>query len=425
MNNILLTNFFAYLLWAVFSYKRNGGKIDAYLLMVFFYTFLAFMGYYTVETGIYQNTFGTVNTDSLESTPYILCFVSYAILIYPLKRLSKVEIKNCEWIFEKRVSIFITLWVIIAISLTVLKMGEALVSLSTGLGDAYESRHIEGEALFTYDNFFINQLNGKGVCIMEASTPIIIFYSIVGLSRKIIKPFKAYSLICLCFLWSFFANLGGGSRGGIFMLFFCMLFFIFVFYDFLSKKQLKTITYFGAFVLLIFIFFTWTITTDRVGESEGLESIFRYFGESFPNLGFSFWNKVSHNPMGERLFPSEEFEKSFESVDDFYRYWWYKTGVPVLIFKTYFGDLYIEFGTIGALSFTIILSAIVYKFIFSKGTTIDYLPFIYFYFQLCVFSFAGFTKGGHNAAFQLTIIFIVFLGVKFFKKKKRIYHDQL
>ena len=418
MNNILLINFLAYLSWAVFSYKRNGGKIDAHLLMVIFYTFLAFMGYYTVETGIYQNTFGTVNVKSLELTPYILCFVSYAILIYPLKKLSKVDVSNCEWIFEKRVSVFITLWVIIAVSLTILKFSEAIVSISTGLGDAYESRHIEGETLFTYDNFLVDQLNGKGPFIMEATTPIIVFYSIVGLSRKLIKPFKAYSLICLCFLWSFFANLGGGSRGGIFMLFFCILFFIFIFYDFFSKKQLKQIFYCGTCILMIFVFYTWIITTERVGKSEGLESIFRYFGESFPNLGFSFWNKVTYNPMGERLFPSGAFEKTFESVDDFYRYWWSKTDVPVLNFKTYFGDLYIEFGTIGAIAFNFFLSAIVYRFIFIKGTTIEYLPFIYYYFQLCVFSFAGFTKGGHHAAFQLMIIIILFLGIKIVKKKR-------
>jgi oligosaccharide repeat unit polymerase len=146
----------------------------------------------------------------------------------------------------------------------------------------------------------------------------------------------------------------------------------------------------------------------------------RYFGESFPNLGFLFWEKVARHPMGERLFPNFFIDNErllYNSVDESYQYWMGITGVPVLNFKTYFGDLYIEFGIIGAFIF-VVVSFILMKLFFNRKVTIYSLPILYYYFQLCVFAFAGFTKGGHTSFFQLSIVVLISLSLKYYLRIK-------
>ncbi|MCD8291072.1 MAG: oligosaccharide repeat unit polymerase, partial [Prevotella sp.] len=174
----------------------------------------------------------------------------------------------------------------------------------------------------------------------------------------------------------------------------------------------KYIVVFLASFVFVMAFYSMAITKSRFDMGQHretpVESIARYFGESFPNLGYSFWDKVRWHPMGERLFPEvceSDVSQRFKSVDSSYYYWKLKTHVPILNFKTLFGDLYIEFGVLGALLFVIVLSKLFS--LYMKGQITCYnIAVAYYYFQICSMGFAGITR---MSGFYLVIIALILI----------------
>lgn len=419
--NILLFNFFLYSVWFGFTIKKEK-RITIYSVLILFFVVVSFLGYYTVSNGIYFDVFGYQPVDSLKLEPYLYAFSTYIILFWPLRNI-KLNDSKIDFIFSKKIKSYVRIWVIYFSLFTVLKLVEAMASLSLGLGDTYDARHVDGEELFVYNNILLEKFNGYGFFLLNATVPFIMAYVFIGLNRKQITNRFAVLLIFLSYVPSLLSGIAMGSRGGLFMTAFCFLFFVLLFWRFIPKSFLSKIyLYVTVFVSLI-IFYSWMITSDRVGKGgEGLNSIFRYFGEAFPNLGFTFWGDVKYHPMGQRLFPNFLLpnEKSlYTSVDDSYQYWGFRTGVPVLNFKTYFGDLYIEFGLEYAFLFVIICSFLVRKYFNIYKVNVFNLSFLYYYYQLCIFSFAGFTKGGHQAFFQLIIVVIVSVSLKYLMRDNK------
>jgi oligosaccharide repeat unit polymerase len=414
--NIFVLNLIPYIIWFCRTiYKEK--KITIYSFLLLFYLVIAFLGFYIVSNGIYFDVFGKQSISRLTFEPYLYCFVTYFVLFSPLKNL-KFEFTNISFHFFKKASLFIRIWTIYFALYTILKLSEAAASITSGLGNAYEARHIEGDTLFVYNNFLLDKFNGYGFFLLDATVPFIMSYVFLGLYTKYLSNRRATFLIFLCFLPSVLSGIAMGSRGGLFMTAFCFMFFVLIFWKYIPKSFLVRIYRSMGVFMTVIMAYSWMITSDRVGKgSEGFNSVLRYFGESFPNLGFLFWNKVENHPMGNRLFPNL-FKKnesySFISVDDSYQYWENKTGVPVLNFKTYFGDLYIEFGVINAIVFVLLCTIIVKKYFKAKKVDVFNLSLLYFYFQICVFAFAGFTKVGHQAFFQLIITLIVFWALKFY-----------
>ena len=417
--NVLLLNFFLYLFWCLYTFYKER-RITAYSYLLLFYTFVSFLGFYTVSNGIYFDVFGKKSVTLLQIEPYLLCFATYFILFQPLRKM-QFSHRNIAKAYSKEFAVIVKGWVLYFFLFTLLKFSEATASLSLGLGAVYEARHVQGESLFSYNNFFLDKFNGYGFFLLNATVPIIMSYALVGIGYKKISAKYASLLILLCFLPSILDNIAMGTRGGMFMTAFSFLFFVIFFASYLPKTFLSKIYLYSTVFLSVGLFFSWLITSDRVGKgAQGVNSILRYFGESFPNLGFLFWDKVARHPMGERLFPNFFIDNErllYTSVDDSYQYWMGITGVPVLNFKTYFGDLYIEFGVIGAFVF-VGVGFILMKIFFNKKVTIYSLPILYYYFQLCVFAFAGFTKGGHTSFFQLFIVILISLSLKYYLRLK-------
>lgn len=412
--NILLINTLLYTFWFLISFKRDG-KITVYSFLVLFYLCISLIGIYSVNNQIYYNTFGFYPLSKLSIEPYIYCFITYFILFLPFYKV-KVNIKNVDFIFTQKTKKIVSCWIIIYVLYTLLKLSEAIISISLGLAATYEARHNEGVTLFEY-NPILAKFNGYAYFFLQATLPFIMLYALFGVKKKYISSRMSMILIVLCFLPSFLESLGMGSRGGMFMTFFCFLFFFIMLYDQLSKKFIHTIYTFTILFISCILVYSWAITVDRVGHASGLDSIIRYFGEAFPNLGWTVWDNAVYHPMGERFFPN--FFNSYVenlSVSDAYLYWQQVTGVPVLNFKTYFGDLYVEFGTIGAFIFLFLTSIPIWLYYKKKGITIFNIGYLYFYFQLCVFAFSGFTKTGWNSIFQLIIISLFVLYLKYIYK---------
>lgn len=406
MNTILFINFIAYLSWLLFTWLKDK-KVTVYLLLVSFFTFIAFMGFFTVLTGIYQDTFGDFGLKRLKIEPYIYCFITYVILLYPFRHL-EIDFSNNDFLFSHYMKVFVNIWVIFFTIYTALRLGEAISSISSGLGEAYENRHINGESLFVYHNVFLAKIIGYGTFLATATVPIIMCYALIGVTRK--KNTLGYSLflITLCFLPLFSTSLGMGSRGGLFMNILCLLFFVILLRNYTPKKFIRIIEILFISILSIVLFYSWIITVYRVSDgASGFESICRYFGEPFPNLGGNYWNQVLVHPMGTRLYPNLFGIELNGSTQDIYDYWYIITGVPVLNFKTYFGDLYIEFDVIGAFVFVTLGTLLMLAIVKNKSLGFLKLPCVYYYYQLCVYAFAGMTKEGHHATFELFIVFTV------------------
>ena len=137
-------------------------------------------------------------------------------------------------------------------------------------------------------------------------------------------------------------------------------------------------------------------------------SVIRYFGEAFPNLGNLFWGEVTRHPYGTRLFPYL-FGLTYieESVQDGYAFWQMFTGVPVLNFKTIYGDLYIEFGEFLPLVIVTFISLLFSLFLGKRNISFWKMALVYWYFDLILQGVFGFNKGGQGnlVVFMAVLIF--------------------
>lgn len=417
---VLILNFVAYLIWSMYAYKKRK-KYTLYFFVVLFYTFMSFLSIYTISNGTYYDAMGKFDINKLSYTPYILCFITYYILFYPLK---KIEIgpDNSESLFSKNFYLIMKIWVIFFFLFTCLKFYEALETVSTGLGAAYDARHNEGEVLFTYSNPILQKFNGYGTFLLRATSPIAMYFSIIGMYKGKINKHYAAFIIILCFAPFLFESIGQGTRGGLFMSMFKIIFFLVLMWKYIPSKFKLTIIKIFLFISFGILFYSWIITLDRIGEKNGMSSIFRYFGESFPNLGLQYWDQVKHHPWGARLFPNLLFDDNYinlGSTNDTFSFWEMYTGVPVLYFKTFFGDLYIEFGTIIALLITFLLSFLMCKFLNIKILGVCQLPLCFLYFEIVTFAFAGMYFRGSFGFFQLEITVAITLMLYFFFIRKK------
>lgn len=420
---VLFINFLAYLIWTICVYKKYK-QLDAYFLLVLMMTIVALLGYLTVATGIYYETFSIKSSTRLDFEPYIYCFIVYFMLFFPLRNMKKKQYEG-DFLFGKIGLLFIRFWTIFYTFFALLKMSEVMGAMVMGLGNAYEARHIEGESLYKYNNFILDWIvNGYGLFFYNASYPVILYCAFKGYAQKIFTYNKSLYLILLALLPSFLIGISAGSRGAIFMYVICNFFLVVMFWQ-LSPKRLKiTIKKISFLFFCVLALLSLLITIQRLGNSkDGMTSILRYFGESFPNLGYLMYDRVLVHPMGIRFFPEIMWGDNppWFSTDDSYLYWYRITGVPVISFKTFFGDFYIEFG----LNVTFVLVLIIYliiSFIVQKRFSIITLPIVFLYMRMCSQSFAGYTLVNHVSVFQIeiTLLFMIFLYLL-----KRIYVSSL
>lgn len=408
--------FNALLYFGVFFYywkKDKGWNLFNFLIL--YYAVIASMGWIILYNGIYERLLGDKSNVSLSIMPYFLCFISFFVFFHPLHKLSKnvqITVPPIKWINK-----IVILWLIIMMMYTVLRAVEASITIKMGLGEAYALRHMEGETLFDYsDNIFLRRLGNVGSILQECTVPLIILYCIDNLQKRRNKKLILF-LIVFSFLPNIFMGIAIASRGNLYSVFLKMIFFILLFKKHVSSKIKKIVIVIFCASLSFMAFYSLMITESRMENSRvetPMSSIVRYFGEPFPNLGYSFWGKVKYHPMGERLFPEIYGTKKleFESTSDRYLYWERVTHVPVLNFKTMFGDLYIEFGVVGALIFVVLFSRLFIKVM--NGEICYYnIGLAYIYFQMCFMGFAGLTKlSGMNL-----LIWGITLGISLWLKK--------
>ena len=412
--DILFFNFILYTIAFLIYYKREHFTLYTFLWLE--YAILSILGYYTVKMEIY--TIGNIDPYKLSIIPYVLCFVFMWILFLPFKSL---KLKNIQIPFSHKFEKFVYVWAFISILFLALKFSEALITISMGFGEAYENRHVLGESLFDYSgNLLLKRINFLGNLFVSTINPFVIFYCIQQL-REGKKNKIIYSLLILAFLPGIIAGVGAASRGLIFSAFVKILFYVILFKDYVSEKVKRIAVKLFGVILCVMVFYSFAITTERLAGKNvnAYDNILRYFGECFPNLGDIFWDNVREHPMGVRLFPELlgiNLSNYWDSADTQFAYWTSITGVPMLLFKTIFGDLYIEFGIFGAFVFAIILCILI-KWLIKDGLSYYNISFLAYYFQIVFMGFAAFTGfGGFNNTI-IAVMIIVNICLKKYHKK--------
>ena len=182
------------------------------------------------------------------------------------------------------------------------------------------------------------------------------------------------------------------------------------------------------------IMIVWGISIARFESSDlGVSgSIFRYFGEVFPNLDFQYWNHVKNFTYGARhfsaiysLFGSTQIQQ-LQGLDERFDYWSLYTGASAANFKTLFGDLYIEFNTIGAVFFVFILSVLMEIYIRkNKKLKLSNIILIYVYYCYCSNAILNFPTLYFGSSWLKSYVAIIVLNViiKYCENKKIIKYD--
>lgn len=370
------------------SFWQNK-TLSLHNLISSWFTLIVCMGYITVQTGIYQAVHGTVCKFPYE--PYVLEFLFYLIFMWPFRnfRSRSIVIDSVPFLNGRLRSILKVL--LFSYSFYFLLMVKvAIYVFGQGVGEAYDATHFEGTTLYQYSNFESKIL---WICgsLYDWTSPIIIIYALYGIiSKRNGWTFKFNSFCILYILGIYFLNcISTGQRGGIFF-FSVRLLFVFVpFWTQIPKKAKRYIVLFAPYVVLLFLTYAISMTLYRVDDSTTetpLTSVLRYLGEPYPHLGNAFWNKVFFYPMGTRLYPfifePATIISNANSLGDQHAVWEILTGVPILNYKTLYGDFYVDFGPYIPFAIIFIYSLIL-KFFTMKGkVTFASYPILYYYITM-------------------------------------------
>lgn len=392
MTEIILLNFLIYLFTTIHFYKKEGLTIFSGLWI--YYTIFAAMSLFVIVTGIYEERFFSfgLNYKSVTIVPYIYMYVTVFLLLLPFK-----YIKGCEYFLNinlnnKVINNIVNLCMFFLLFYTAIKL---IIFFKFNDYSLLERREmsVTGVGFISRDkNPYFWLLDYMVGIIHAVLFPFIVLYVCKYYTLHKITTKRALYCVSLCVIGPCASYFMTSNRSGIFFLFTNILFFFLLFYYEFSKQTKRTI-YKAIIALLIpLILYSFLISQERYeGSDISMEyGILSYFGESFPNLGTMVYDNVSMHTFGMIYFSDyvglvfDNIPKIEDGLTGFYEYWTMITGVRMLVFKTLFGDLYIEFGEVGAILFMLILSWGMCSF--AKKTKIP--SFMYYSIMYIYFSFA-------------------------------------
>lgn len=424
--SVLFCNFCMYLAYTLISIKKWKYATFHNLIAAWF-TIIAFLGYYVVCSGDYQNIYGTILKFPLE--PYIFAFTAFLIFIWPFRSI-KVHIDKAkidEILANKKFEKFLRIILFILFLYAIVLFHSALFTLQFEGKEAYESLHTDGKTLYQY-NFIESFIIGISVNIYSLFAPVILVYSFWGLILENYKNKYFYYLsIILILLITFLKNIAGGARGGIFFFSITTLFMVLPFYKSFPLKVQKRIASIGLYIGVLFIFYVIGQTISRFGQGGAetpIGSILRYLGEPFPNLGNVYWEKVNVHPFGARMFPFI-FQHSAtlgaaDSLSDSHSIWEWITGVPILVYKTIYGDFYVEFGKWLAFVPILIYSLYMKLFTWRGKVNLANVAILYYFLETAATAPFFFQKRDLYNVRMLLLMIISYGIIVYIQKKKKI-----
>lgn len=383
----LILNFFLYLLYTLFSIKKSK-VFTIHNLIALWFTFVSFMGVLTVYLGIYGQVFGY--DAKFPIAPYLYAFIGFLIFIYPFRKLNgDISLQGFPLTPSNNIKKFIRIILFSFFAYFLVQLNVAIYTMAYEGSEAYDAIHETGKTLYTYNNFE-SKIVWLGGIIYQLFSPVVLYYYLNIIIHNRSTNNNRYLLIIFFVLSIIFLNnITMGARGGLFFFVITCLFIIMPLYDKIPSKTRNVFKLTSSMILAISLLYTITITISRFDSSSTespIESIFRYLGEPFPNLGHLFWNKVCVHPMGGRMYPFivTDYHKITEgqSLGELHDIWQWITGVPILNFKTIWGDFYVEFGTLIAMIVMVVYSSILNAYLKKNAISIEVCPLLFYYLNM-------------------------------------------
>lgn len=419
MKTILIFNAIAYILSFIYYFRKDGMCVSTLLWM--YYAIFSIFGAFLVYDGLYFRVMEDIDYDksrinNVSFVPYLLLYFTFYLFVTPFRKLklSKIDVLH---IGIKRSSFlkFCRICCYFEIIYVLVKIVQVGIVGSIGFGNFHDMR-VEGggsEVLYSGPLAPVMQLfNYIGRFINLVFIPYVLVYLTFGYikgnlpKKDFLMCFIPYSISLLL------KGVVGGSRGDMFFSLLEITFYYLLFKDYIGDSIKRKIRNLAIIVLALIFILTMSITTERFGESNVtvFDSILRYLGEMWPNLGYEYWDRVNEHPYGEFLF------STFGPNEDKIRiYWFYKTGVHTWWFFTILGRLYFEYGKFLAVLIILFIGSIIKKILDKKFYYLADIGFIVFLYNLCVSSLFNFIIIRPVEIFGLAMMYIFSL---FLRPKK-------
>ena len=421
----LYVNALIYIITVVILFLKKRHSLILFLWVI--YAIISIMGIIVVDYGIY-NFFGDVSRYEFHYLPYILNYVCLLLTTLPLRNIRFGTFNLRKLVLEKKISKIINLFVLLMLILIV----ERLLELRLYGKMDYLERHNQiianGESLLSRSStpilWLINVTIGR---LYTITYPIVMIYAFHQLKKSVV-------IMLIYLLPEIISCYTSGNRSSIFFLFINFSFFIILFYKYIQRNNKRNLIMIVGIAIVPIIMIVWGISIARFESSDlgVFGSISRYFGEVFPNLDFQYWNHVKNFTYGARhfsaiysLFGSNQVQQ-LQGFGERFDFWSVYTGVSAANFKTLFGDLYVEFNTIGAVFFVFILSLLMEFYIRkNKKLKLSNIILIYVYFCYCSNAILDFPMLYFGSSWLKNYVAIIILNViiKYCENKKLIKYD--
>lgn len=427
--DILFINILLYSITSFYFYNKD--KIFSLRVIVFIlFTIFSCASYYITQTNIYflySNT--SFKEDDISLLPYILNYFAILFITKSFNNIENIKFQDSAKITNilrnKYISYIEFFTIILSFVYIILQYQWYLLFSHIELGDIYNKAH-EGEGL-VFPSQILNIIYFRSNQVLTFLTPLLYtieFCKIILFSKKK----KAIIILLLTYIPQVIGCVISANRGGMVFSTASIFFFIIYFWPYLQSRTQNIIRGISIIGGAIFISYFLTITVSRKeGDIERSNiTIWGYFGESFPNLGQEIWGKPKQFIGGERKFPTiysfltgekkVEIKGGSAGAHEYYELY---TGVPILCFKTFYGDLYVEFGPIVPFLLILLFIRIITYMRKKLHDSIFSLPIIHFAYMMLIWGLFNANKFSESDFMILILQYLLLyqLNKKSFTKK--------
>ncbi|TWV15117.1 oligosaccharide repeat unit polymerase [Bacteroidaceae bacterium HV4-6-C5C] len=415
---VMPLNFLLYFGSFISTYRKNGLSIASFVWLI--YSIFAAFSIYLCLSGLYWKVMysSVYEYEPISPIPLLLNYLCVYFILKPLDKIQLSKLNFSCLVYSRRNWNIIYVLFAIDIIYALIKIMQLKTAISFGFGNLHDMGGEYISTLYYEGNPLAKLFNALGRFSNIMIVPFVLLYIFKGY-----KNGKCSKKILIFYFFVFIFNalsigLTTGSRANLFFGLLNLSFFFLLFWSDLSKKTKKRILFGVIIIVTMLIVVTTQITKERFDDNlkrTAMDSVFEYLGETFPVLGYEYWNKAEYTG-GQRLFSDffSLFDNNFIPKDS--DYWYHYTGVRLDWFKTIYGDLYIEFGPILPVIILFILAISFTAYLRSgSGVSCQRISVIYRYYSFCIGGIFGFIN--LSSIFDITVVLLTFMIPYFLKKQ--------
>lgn len=384
-NNFLLLLYAVFFIIVFVFYQQHKKRFDtgSFLYLIYVMGGVGACWYYAQDkVDLYY--------PNIQIAPLFYLFVTINICLLPLwnakfSSLQRIKDNGMAEIYDGLSFVFFALSILPLVSLLSNFSVQQLVG--SNLSNMYESSGDKSALFFSGPSKFCFAMIRR----FEILVVVLLFYQ---LSKR--KTKYVYELCIPIMVFTLFKLLSG-SRGGLVGTGLLMVTLFLMLRQTFSADTRKTVVKIGAVVGSLFVLALAAISISRFSQNTNTEDtidvwISQYMGEAIPRFSDDVWGiKTLLYGNQNFMFLRKLIGLSYiENYDSYKAIYGIKLGTPVDVFYTFMGDIYLDFGTIGGVVFSIIFAFIFSKFLKIKNDiSIPTLAVLCLFFDLLGFGFTA------------------------------------